>query len=194
MHPSAVNSDWMPYLYVAMYCVFLIAAASVAAGQLRDLWIFALTGWFLIHGHACFLFIVPVITAAVVLALAWAHRRTPVASLRRFARRRGAWVPVVAISALFALPIVVNLVLHWPGDFAKYFAYSSSSQAGGHGPGQVVRYALWFWWPHRHAWAVALLAYGAALAVARWLSRGTLRRFLLMMLAIDAVSSLAVLA
>ena len=194
VHPPAVNSDWMPYLYVPMFCVFLIAAASVAAGHVRDLWIFALTGWFLIHGHACFLFIVPVITAAVALALAWAHRRDPVATLRRFARRRGAWVPVVAISALFALPIVVNLVLHWPGDFGKYFAYSHSRQAGGHGPRQVVRYALWFWWPHRHAWAVVLLVYGAALAVARWLSRGALRRFLLMLLAIDAVSSLAVLA
>ena len=137
VHPSAVNSDWMPYLYVPMYCVFLIAGASVAPDHLRDLWILALTGWFLIHGHACSLFIVPVITAAVVLALAWAHRRTPVASLRRFSRRRGAWVPVVAISALFALPIVVNLVLHWPGDFGKYFAYSNSSQAGGHSARQV---------------------------------------------------------
>jgi hypothetical protein len=194
VHPPAVNSDWMPYLYVSMYCVFLIAGASVAAGHLRDLWIFALTGWFLIHGHACFLFIVPVITAAVVLALACAHRRTPVASLRRFARQRGTWVPVVAISALFALPIVVNLVLHWPGDFGKYFAYSNSSQAGGHGVRQIVRYALWFWWPHRHAWAAVLLVYGAALAVTLWLSRGTLRRSLLMALGINAVSSLAVLA
>ena len=194
VHPPTVSSDWMPHLYVPMFCVFLIAAASVAAGHLRDLWIFALTGWFLIHGHACFLFIVPVITAAVVLALARAHRRTPVASLRRFARQRGAWIPVVAISALFALPIVVNLVLHWPGDFGKYFAYSNSSQAGGHGARQIVRYALWFWWPHRHAWATVLLVYGAALAVALWLSRGTLRRFLLMLLGINAVSSLAVLA
>ncbi len=154
VHPPAVNSDWMPYLYVPMFCVFLVAAASVAAGHVRDLWIFALTGWFLIHGHACFLFIVPVVTAAVVLALAWAHRRDPVASLRRFARRPAAWVPVVAISALFALPIVVNLVLHWPGDFGKYFAYSGSPQAGGHGPGQVVGYARWLWGPHRHPRAV----------------------------------------
>ena len=199
VHPPAVNSDWMPYLYVPMYCVFLIAAASVAAGHLRDLWIFALTGWFLIHGHACFLFIVPVITAAVVLALAWAHRRTPVASLRRFARRRGAWVPVVAINALFALPIVVNLVLHWPGDFGKYFAYSNSSQAGGHSASQIVSYALWFWWPHRHAWVgvlllAVLLVNGAAVAVALGLSRGGLRRFLLMLLGVNAVSSVAVLA
>ena len=69
VHPPAINSDWMPYLYVVMFCVFLIAAASVAAGHVRDAWIAALTGWFLIHGHACFLFIVPVITSAVAAAV-----------------------------------------------------------------------------------------------------------------------------
>ena len=132
VHPPAINSDWMPYMYVVMYCVFLVAAGSVAAGHVRDAWIFALTGWFLIHGHACFLFIVPVIAAAVIAVLAWPHRRTPGVSLRRFLRhQRRAWIPVVAISALFVLPIAVNLALHWPGDFGKYFAYSKSGQAGG---------------------------------------------------------------
>ena len=109
------------------------------------------------------------------------------------------WVPVVAISALFALPIVVNLVLHWPGDFGKYFAYSNSSQAGGHSARQIVRYALWFWWPDTHAPAAVLLlavllVNAAALAVALGLSRGGLRRFLLMLLGVNAVSSVAVLA
>ena len=69
VHPPAINSDWMPYLYVVMFCVFLIAAASVAAGHVRDAWIAALTGWFLIHGHACFLFIVPVLTATAAAVL-----------------------------------------------------------------------------------------------------------------------------
>ncbi len=197
VHPPAINSDWMPYMYVVMYCVFLVAAASVAAGHVRDAWIFALAGWFLIHGHACFLFIVPVIAAAVIAALAWPHRRTPAGSLRRFVRHeRRAWIPVVAISAVFVLPIVVNLALHWPGDFGKYFAYGRSGQAGGHSAMQITRYALWFWWPYRDAWAVPLVLYAAAIAVARVLvrvpARGGLRRFLLMLLAINAVSSVAV--
>ena len=212
VHPPAINSDWMPYMYVVMYCVFLVAAASVAAGHVRDAWIFALTGWFLIHGHACFLFIVPVIAAAVIAVLAWPHRRTPAVSLRRFLRHeRRAWIPVVAISALFVLPIVINLALHWPGDFGKYFAYSKSGQAGGHSAMQIARYALWFWWPYRHAWAVPLVLYAAAIAgprtarvparvlarvparvLARVPARGGLRRFLLMLLAINVVSSVAV--
>src|SRR5581483_7657858 len=74
-HPAVLSSDWMPYLYVVTYTAFLVAAASVAAGAVRDLWIMALTGWFLIHGHVCFLFFVPVICLAVSAAVLWPRRR-----------------------------------------------------------------------------------------------------------------------
>jgi hypothetical protein len=88
---------------------------------------------------------------------------------------------------------VLNLALHWPGDFGKYISYGGSGRAGGHGAEQVVRYALWFWWPHRHAWLVPLLGYPVALAAVHWLTRGRLRRFLLALLAVNVVSSLAFL-
>ena len=196
-YPQIVNSDWMPYMYVLAYMVFVIAAGSLASGRAQDAWIFALTGWFLIHGHACFLFFVPVISLAVLAAVLWPHRRTLRASAGSFFReRRGVWIPVAVISAIFALPIVVNLVLHWPGDFGKYLSYSSSGQAGGHGLRQVAQYALWFWWPHPHTWVAGLVpvvGYAIAIAVTAWLSRGPLRRFLLALLAVNAVSSLAFL-
>jgi hypothetical protein len=193
-YPPIVNSDWMPYMYVLAYMVFVIAAGSVVAGRSQDAWIFALTGWFLIHGQACFLFFVPVLTLAVGVAVLWPHRRTLRASVGSFFRaRRGVWVPVAVISAVFAFPIVLNLVLHWPGDFAKYISYGSSAQAGGHSLHQIVLYALWFWWPHRHAWLAPVLLYALALAVTYWLSRGPMRRFLLVLLAINVVSSLAFL-
>jgi hypothetical protein len=196
-YPPIVNSDWMPYMYVLAYMVFVIAAGSLASGHAQDAWIFALTGWFLIHGHACFLFFVPVISLAVLAAVLWPHRRTLRASAGSFFReRRGVWIPVAVISAIFALPIVVNLVLHWPGDFGKYLSYSSSGQAGGHGLRQVAQYALWFWWPHQHTWVAGLVpvvGYALALAVTVGLSRGPLRRFLLALLAVNAVSSLAFL-
>lgn len=196
-YPPIVNSDWMPYMYVLAYMVFVVAAGSLAAGRAQDAWIVALTGWFLIHGHACFLFFVPVLTLAVLAAVLWPHRRTLRASARSFFReRRGVWIPVAAISAVFALPIVVNLALHWPGDFGKYLSYSSSGQAGGHSLRQVAQYALWFWWPHPHtrvAGLVPVAGYALALAVTVWLSRGPLRRFLLALLAVNVVSSLAFL-
>jgi hypothetical protein len=84
--PWILSLDWMPWMYVPAYIAFLVAAASVAAGASRDLWILTLTGWFLIHGHACFLFFVPLILAAVLAAVVWQHG--PRASLKAFLRAR----------------------------------------------------------------------------------------------------------
>ena len=198
-YPPIVNSDWMPYMYVLAYVVFVLAAGSVAAGRAQDAWIFTLTGWFLIHGHACFLLFVPVITLAVLAAVLWPRKATLRASAGEFFReQRRTWIPVVVISAVFALPIVVNLVLHWPGDFGQYISYGGSGRAGGHSLRQVAEYALWFWWPHHHAWLAPVIGYPIALAAILWPGtfwpgRGSLRRFLLTLLAINVVSSLAFL-
>ena len=193
-HPAVLSSDWMPYLYVLAYVTFLIAAASVAAGRGRDAWIVALTGWFLIHGHACFLMFVPVISCAVLAAVLWPHRHSLGASVRSFfATQQRVWVPVAVISAIFALPIAAELVLHWPGQFGKYLAFASSSKSGGHSVPQAARAALWYWWPHRGAWAFPVAGYAVAVAVTRWLAPSSLRRFLAALLAVNALSSLAFL-
>ncbi len=197
VHPPVLSSDWMPYLYVAPYVTFIVAAASVAAGRTRHAWIMALAGWFLIHGHACFLFFVPVISCAVLAAVLWPRRHRPGelgASVRSFfTTQQRVWVPVAVISVVFAFPIVLNLVLHWPGQFGDYLSYSSSKRAGGHSAAAVVRDALWYWWPHQDAWAVPVAGYAVAAAVTRWLAPARLRRFLWALLAVNAVSSLAFL-
>ena len=190
--PGILNSDWMPYMYVLTYVVFLLAAASVAAGAARDVWIMTLAGWLLIHGHACFLFFVPLVTCCAVAMVAW--RYGPRAALNRFTHERRLWLPVAAISALFLLPIVVNLVLHWPGDFGKYLSYGKSGQAGGHGPSQIVHYLLWFWWPHGLAIVVAIVLYGAALTAVLVLTREKLQNYLLALLVINLVSTVGVIA
>jgi hypothetical protein len=194
VHPAVLSSDWMPYLYVPAYVTFLVAAASVAAGRGRDAWVLALTGWFLIHGHACFLLFVPLISCAVLAAVLWPHRHSLGTSVRSFfATQRRVWVPVAIISAVFALPIVADLVLHWPGQFGKYLAFASSSKSGGHSVAQAARDALWYWWPHRGAWALPVAGYVVAAAVIRWLAPSSLRRFLTALLAVNALSSLAFL-
>jgi hypothetical protein len=193
-HPQIVNSGWMPYMYVPTYVVFLIAAGSVASGRLADAWILALSGWFLIHGQACFLLFVPVLTLAVLAALGWPRRHRLRAAARSFfATRRDVWVPVAVISAVFLLPIVVNLALHWPGDFGKYISYGNSAKAGAIGFGRVVGYALWYWWPSRAAWLAPVLLLVLALAAILRLTSGPLRRFLLALLAVNVVSTLTFL-
>lgn len=185
--PWILSFDWMEWMYVPTYLAFTVAAASVAAGASRDLWILTLTGWFLIHGHATFLVIVPMMLAAVLAALVVRYR--PRALPRVFARPR-IWVPVAVISAVFALPIVVNLALHWPGDFGRYFSYSSSKRAGGHPLSAVVKYVAWFWWRGGPLAVLApVVSYLVAAAAACWLTRGGLRWFLAALLAVNVVST-----
>jgi hypothetical protein len=192
-----LNSAWVSMITGVVYgwTRSLRGAAACLAVVLgcvaTELWILTLAGWFLIHGHACFLFFVPVILAAVLAAVVWQHG--PRAVLKAFLRVR-VWVPVTVISAVFALPVVAGLALHWPGDFGKYFSYTSSSKAGGHDLVQVVWYVLWFWWRDGGARAVAVVPvvlYAIAIAAAGWLSRSAVRRFLAALLAVNVASTTA---
>lgn len=194
LHPAAFSSDWMPYVYVPAFLAFLTAIASVAAGRVSDLWAAALSGWFLIHGHVCFLLFVPALTACAAVALLWPRRRRLRAALRSFfLSQRRAWVPALVISALFALPIALELIEHWPGNFAKYITYGSSARAGGHGAAQVAHYTLWFWSPHAGAWAVPLVLGASAVAVTWRCPAGPVRRFCAFLLAFDALATAAFL-
>jgi hypothetical protein len=192
-YPPIINSDWMPYMYVMPYVVFVIAAASVMAGADRDAWIMALSGWLLIHGHACFLFFVPLVTVVVV-----AYRWWPRVRAGKVAPTRGVWLPAAIISFVFALPIVINLILHWPGDFGHYISYGKSGKAGGHGATAILRYALWYWWPHPSAHlAIAVISpvvlCALALGVTRWLAPPAVRPFCWALLAVDLVSTIGAL-
>ena len=105
-----------------------------------------------------------------------------------------AWVPAAVISAVFALPMVMELAWHGPGNFAEYFAYGSSSSAGGHSPAQVAGFVLWFWWPGGNAWAAPLLLVPVALLLTWWLPAGPARRLCVSLLLVDALAVAAVVA
>ena len=196
LHPSAFSSDWMPYVFVPAYLAFVVAIASVAAGRGQDCWLAALAGWFLIHGYAAFLLFVPVLAVAAAAAVLWRRWRENVKAGKSAIERSlfsppapRVWIPVAAVSAVFALPIVIELALHWPGNFVKYLTYTSSAKPEIVTPVQLVRYALWFWWPHGHAWALAVAGVAAAVAATWRLHSGPLRRFCGALLAADALST-----
>lgn len=192
--PAVFSSDWMPYILVLPFLAFVVAIASVAAGNLRDAWIAALTGWFLINGNVAFLFFVPVLACGCVVALGWPRRRTLLTSTKTFfVTRRRVWVPVVIISALFALPVAANTAEHWPGEFGKYLSYKSKQ--GDNSVHQVVHYSLWFWWTGSSH--VGLLIPVAAYLVAgllTWrMAPGPARRLCVSLLAFNTLSSAAFL-
>jgi hypothetical protein len=217
--PAVINRDvlaasWFPDLYVPTFLAFLVGAASVAAGRTAHLWLVAVTGSLLIQGHVQFLLFVPLVVAGAAVAALWPYRGAPLAACGRFVRERWPhYLPAVLVSAVFAIPIAVDLGLHWPGEFGLYLAYARSPQAGGHTLAQAVSYVLWYW-AQGHVLAGGLVmaaAVAAALAVALPAfpdraaeaafpvseatspAGGTLRRFLLAALWICAVTTAGML-
>jgi hypothetical protein len=125
-HYDLVTSTWPPFAYFPPYLLLLAAAASVATGGVRDLWALALAGGLLVHGHAEFLFLatLPVLASVGVLLR---RNRGGVRRLLRDNRRH--LVVAGAVLAVLALPIVVNLLRNWPGEFGKYLSYGKGHSA-----------------------------------------------------------------
>lgn len=173
-----IAGTWMPLLYFPPFLLLLTAAASVAAGRADHLWVLGLAGGLLMHGHAEFLFFVPVITGTAVTLLIHRRRREPADSALSRTYRR-AWLLLAGVLAVFALPILVNLIAHWPGEFGKYFEYGSSAEAGAHSPWGAAEYVVRFW-PGEHPVVrpiVAVASWTAAVALTRRLPDGPIRRY-----------------
>ncbi|GAA3248439.1 hypothetical protein ACFO1B_39425 [Dactylosporangium siamense] len=182
-----IAGTWMPLLYFPPFLLLLTSAASVAAGRADHLWVLGLAGGLLVHGHAEFMFFVPLIAGTAVAALIRRRRRPEPASTGR----RRAWLLLTGVLAVFALPILVNLVAHWPGEFGKYLSYGSSEQAGGHSPWSSALYVVRFW-PGEHPLTQSIVAVGswtAAVVLTRRLPDGPDRRYLRAALGIAGIAT-----
>jgi hypothetical protein len=129
------TSTWPPFEYFAPYVLLLAAGASVAAGALRDLWALVLAAGLLVHGHAEFLFLASSLAAVGLGAPLWRHRKALPAYLRD---NRANLIGALAVLVVLAVPIVVNLVLHWPGEFSKYLSY------GGKHSANPLTHSMWY--------------------------------------------------
>jgi hypothetical protein len=174
-----IAGTWMPLLYFPPFLLLLTAAASVAAGRLDDVWVLGVAGGLLIHGHAEFLFFVPAIAGTAMVVLIRRRRRERAGDGLWRAHRR-AWLLLAGVLAVFTLPILVDLAVHWPGEFGKYLGYGSSTRAGGHAPWASAGYVVRFW-PGQHFVVrpfVAVGAWAAAIVLTRRLPPGPSRHYL----------------
>jgi hypothetical protein len=119
---SMLISNWMPDVLLFSFLLFAVSAASILAGDVRDLPCLALAGMLLIHAHvAQFLFLGVLgggtIGWVLVRALRAGHMRLFWRENRRY------FTLAAAICALFALPPLLDLILHHPNNLDDIRAY-----------------------------------------------------------------------
>jgi hypothetical protein len=174
-HDQLLSSTWMPFVYFAPFLLFLTSAASVAAGRTRHAWLLTLSGGLLVHGHAEFLLLfVPAIALTVVAVLGYRRRRRGAPG--PFVPRN--WLAAGLVGGVLAVPMVLNLVLHWPGEYPKYLTYSGA-HVSSHGIRADLRYLLGFWCrPSVVGVSLMVVLFAGVVLLARWQPGAQLRRFL----------------
>ena len=156
---ALMGDVWFPLLYMAPFLLFVIAGAGVTAGRTSELPSYVLAACLLVHGHISFVMFVAV--TSIVAAGGWllAHRGQRRGELDAHRRAvRGS----AAVLALFALPLVVNTVVHYPGEWPKYFHYSLHPQLTPRTAGEIVHFTSQFW---RLGAPIALTAVALVLGV-----------------------------
>jgi len=150
--------EWNPHSYVAGALALVIGLAGLWVRGICWAPLAAVGVVALVHGHACFIGLLPIILATYAVLLAIARRneltREPMIVFNLIRSKPSLMAVVAAILALGALPIVINLALHWPGDFSAYFRLASQSKTNG--LRNAAEY-VWSFVPLRGAWLVLLL-------------------------------------
>jgi hypothetical protein len=150
---DAFGHMWFPYLYMPMFGLLTLSAAVLASGRLLGLPAYVIAGGFLIQGHVSFISTVGLSTIVVGIVF-WLRNRGRLRETLR-AHRLGLVVSAVWI-VLFAIPMVLELILHYPGPWVQYWKYSTASSP--HPLGPSADFFAWYW--HRigvPGWEFALV-------------------------------------
>jgi hypothetical protein len=153
---------WLPCMYMTAFALLLAAGTAVAAGYTSELALLVVACGFLIHGHVAFIVFVTV--TVVVVVAGWWYRYRGGWRAELAAHRRTAWWSV-ALAALFAAPLVLEVVLHYPGPWPAYVRYSVRQGSSPHSLADSVRYLGYFWSYVRIPTAVFVIAGVVALAM-----------------------------
>lgn len=181
-----LGSHWFAYVFFLVYLAFQVSAASVASGRAGHLGWLALTGGLAVHCHVSFVAFVVPIGAYVVVRLWVKERRAQGAP----GGGRRAWVVFAAVLGLFALPIVLHTVLHYPGEIGRYVHFTRQAKGGASADAVGTFLLRTLTHESRLGWGLAL-AVGAGALAAVVTVREPQRSFARQLAAVMALSSAA---
>jgi len=131
--PAFFVAVWMPYLYMAASMLVVAAGIGMLATGVGWLPMATLGLCMLVHGHGSFIGLVPIMAVSMAATLWLVTRKADSASPPLFSSSdhlRTSLIVSAIVFALFALPIVANTILHFPGEIPKYFRFAGRSQSG----------------------------------------------------------------
>ncbi|HEX2528376.1 MAG TPA: hypothetical protein VHL31_19000 [Geminicoccus sp.] len=135
---------WMPYELVAPFLAFVLLLAATAQGRLWMLPAAAFCGGALVHGYVPLL---PFVGLPFVLVLAYLFRRARSAPDPAGLPARPLVLSGVII-ALFVAPLILDMVIHPPGNLARILmAAGTITPSKGASLGDVAAFVAQFWWP-----------------------------------------------
>jgi hypothetical protein len=134
--------DWFPVLYVSAFLLFMVTGAAVAAGFTQELPVYVLAVGLLAHGHVSFLMFVGVTTLAV--AFGWWHAHRGLVRRTLSAHRR-AWVGSLLLAGLFALPLAVTTLRHFPEPWRSYAHFAAHGRRAPRTFGDVTDFVARYW-------------------------------------------------
>lgn len=142
INPVFLNSTWMPYAYFIPFFTFILSASAVASKRSFFLWSLILTGGILIHGHVSFILItVPIMAVSVLLYISSYQY-----DIKTFIKDNQLIILAsLSLILLFALPILINTIINYPGEFGKYLQYSSNSIQQTPDIKSVLSFFIQFW-------------------------------------------------
>jgi hypothetical protein len=167
--PQYAVSAWFPYLYYMPFAVYTAAIGRLAAGSFDSLVALCVAGGFVVHGHAAFVPIVGIMAVGAIVAHARRSVRLRGGGWREYAGavwrdERPVLLAAAAVLALFAAPILLDALLHFPGEFPKYFGYGRGSR--GNAWGAVMAFLGYSWGGDGIAMLPALAGFAAIAALA----------------------------
>jgi hypothetical protein len=160
--PDAFTSVWVPYTYITGGLLFFLGGAALIAGHFKWLWVFFLGGAILVSGHASFLGLVPMMGLILLGTVAALQPRTrSLSGIRTLAAaHRSSVIASAVILAILLLPMLLDVALHFPGQFAKYLEFSGKQPRKGWL--QIVYVLFPYWKPVGLAAFVFLICYLSA--------------------------------
>ncbi len=128
--PGLLTLAWAPALIIVPFILLMVSGGFLAAGHTGELLPFSVACGLLIHGHLSSLIFVS--TSVLVVGASWLLRRRR-DETEVYLPTRSEWVPSVAVILLFLTPLVIHLVIDWPGELGAYVHYvrSNASRTGG---------------------------------------------------------------